>query len=104
MAQGFASSSGIFIGRNVTQVEVDFGSTPLSQKIFTISDSSATTTSYITASVAYDAPTGKDLDELEMDSIVVICGNCTNGTFDMVINTSDGSYLADKFKINYIIN
>ena len=101
--QCFASSTGIFIGRNITQIEVDFGATPLAEKIFTISDSLATT-SYITASIAYDAPTGKDLDEIEMDTIIVKCGNCTNGTFDMVINTSDGSYLEGCFKVNYIIN
>lgn len=87
-----------------TQVEIDFGATPLAYKIFTINDSDVVSSSYIIGEVAYDAPTGKDLDEIEMDNIVVKCGNCTNGTFDMIINTTDGSYLADKFKINYLIN
>jgi hypothetical protein len=92
-----APGSGTFA---VTQVEVDFGTTPVESAIFTITDAGMTTAKHVIASLAYEAPTGKDLDELEMDTLSIICGNGT-GQFDMFIRSTDGSYLADKFKINY---
>jgi hypothetical protein len=91
-------------GASITQTEVDFGSTPLSEKLFTITDAAATTSSKITCSLAYDAPTSKDLDELDMDNIIVRAGNSATGSFSLYVTTADGSYLADKFKINYIIS
>lgn len=85
----------------VTQVEVDFGATPVADAIFVITNGSVTASSKIIASVAYDAPTGKDLDELECDDLVIKAGNCSTGQFEMYIHAADGSYLHDKFKINY---
>ena len=93
----------LVVSASITQTEVDFGSTPLAEQIFTISDAAAIVGSKIVASLAYDAPTSKDLDELDMDDIIIKCGNATTGAFSMMIRSSDGSYLADKFKINYII-
>ena len=90
--------------RVIVQTEIDFGTAPLAEQTFSISDANATVGSKITASLAYDAPTGKDLDELEMDDLIIKCGNATTGFFDMLIKSVDGSYLADKFKINYLIN
>lgn len=90
-------------GASITQVEVDFGPTPISEAIFIISDSNATSSSRIKGSLAYDAPTGKDLDEVEMDNLAIDCGNASTGQFEMHICSEDGSYLHDKFKINYII-
>jgi hypothetical protein len=88
---------------SISQTEVDFGTTPLAEQTFTITDVAATIGSKIMATVAYDAPTGKDLDEIDMDDLVIKCGNATSGFFNMFIKSNDGSYLADKFKINYII-
>tara|TARA_R110000868_G_C10742688_1_gene752528 strand:+ start:569 stop:877 length:309 start_codon:yes stop_codon:yes gene_type:complete len=88
----------------IKQVEIDFGGLPVDGTLFTIEDSSVTLDSLIVASVAYDAPTDKDLDEITMDNLIIRCGNCSIGSFEMFIDTADGSYLADKFKINYIIN
>tara|TARA_R110000822_G_scaffold89740_1_gene207634 strand:- start:1603 stop:2277 length:675 start_codon:yes stop_codon:yes gene_type:complete len=85
------------------RTEIDFGSLPIYQKEFIITDSSVFETSNITAQIAYEAPTGKDLDEIEMDSFQIICGQSTNGTFKIIVKSVDGSYLADKFKINYSI-
>lgn len=87
----------------ITQIEVDFGVTPISENIFTISDGIVTSSSKIIANLAYDIPTGKDLDELEMDCLDIKCGNASTGQFQMFIKASDGSYLHDKFKINYTI-
>lgn len=85
----------------VSTTEVDFGSTPLYSKTFTITDASCTSTSNILTSLG-GTPTGKDADELEMDSLEIVCYPST-GSFDMFITSQDGSYLHDKFKINYII-
>jgi hypothetical protein len=86
-----------------TQVEIDFGALPIASKEFTIVDSSINSTSNIIATVAYDAPTGKDLDEVTMDNLQLRCGQSSSGSFKMFINTADGSYLADKYKINYTV-
>jgi hypothetical protein len=96
-------SGNLVTTQTITQVEIDFGTTPLSEKIFTITDAAATTTSKIICSLAYDSPTGKDLDELDMDDIILKVGSSTAGSFTLYVMTSDGSYLADKFKINYLI-
>ena len=84
------------------QTEVDFGTTPIASATFTIVDADVSVGSKIIASLAYIAPTGKDLDELEMDQLYIICGEGA-GSFDMLIRSNDGSYLADKFKINYMV-
>lgn len=86
-----------------TRVEVDFGSTPVAEQIFTIADGSVTATSKIIPVLAYAAPTGKDLDELEMDSLHIVAGNCSVGQFDMYVKSNDGSYLEGKFKIDYLV-
>lgn len=96
-------SGDLAVSASITQTEVDFGTTPLAEKTFSITDAGAIVGSKITATVAYDAPTGKDLDEIEMDDLIIKCGNATAGFFDMLIRAVDGSYLSDKFKINYII-
>ena len=83
------------------QTEVDFGTTPVKDGSFTITDSQITANSIVVATLAYDAPTSKDLDEVEMDDLVIRCGQATAGQFTMFIHAADGSYLADKFKINY---
>jgi hypothetical protein len=84
-------------------VEVDFGDIPVSDKEFTIFDPDVTAGSFIAVSMAYDAPTDKALDELEMDDLIIRAGSTTNGQFKIFINESLGTYLHGKFKINYII-
>lgn len=86
----------------ITQTEVDFGSTPVSEALFTIADATATATSKIIGSVAYAAPTGKDLDELEMDSLELKFGPKGAGEFYIYAKGLDG-YVHDKFKVNYQI-
>lgn len=84
--------------------EVDFGATPVDSGTFTITDDFVSTASLITAVAAYTAPTGKDLDELEMDQLNIICGGAVDGAFSMFITAVDGSYLEGTFKVNYTIN
>lgn len=85
------------------QTEVDFGETLyVNQKEFTITNSKVKEGSIISCSVAYDAPTGKDLDELEMDTIEVKAGDATKGSFKVLVTGTEGS-LHGKFKINYSV-
>ena len=86
---------------NIKQTEVDFGTTPVSEKEFTITDADVLVTSQLIGNVAYEAPTGKELDELEMDSLDLKFAPGA-GQFKIYAKGLDG-YLADKFKINYLV-
>lgn len=86
---------------NVAQVEVDFGDDLYTNyKIFTISDSTVVEGAKIIANIAYDAPTDKSLDEIEMDEIICTAGNSRTGSFDLIVKSLSGS-LKNKFKVNY---
>jgi hypothetical protein len=84
----------------ITETEIDFGATPVSEASFTIANAAITSAMKILTSVSYAAPTGKDQDELEMDDLELraVAGV---GNFVLYVRAADGSYLADKFKINY---
>jgi len=85
----------------VTETEIDFGTTPVSEASFVITDALVTSSAMkILTSVSYAAPTGKDQDELEMDDLQLRAVAGT-GNFTLYVKSADGSYLADKFKINY---
>jgi hypothetical protein len=84
----------------VTETEIDFGSTPVSEALFTITDAGIVSTMKVMATVSYAAPTGKDQDELEMDDLQLRAVAGT-GNFSLYVRAADGSYLADNFKINY---
>lgn len=85
------------------QVEIDFGSSLYQvQKIFNIVDSDVSQGNKILASLAYEIPTGKSLDELEMDEIVLKC-KANSGSLDILATSLTGSVYG-AFKINYQIN
>lgn len=88
-------------GGAVQQVEIDFGSLPVSEANFTITDPSVSPTSHIIGTVAYEKPTGKELDELEMDELDLKFGP-GSGQFTLYAVGENG-YIADKFKINYVV-
>lgn len=88
-------------GSSVRQVEVDFGPLPVSEMSFLITDPSVTPTSHIVGTVAYEAPTGKDLDELEMDELDLKFAP-GSGQFTLYAVGENG-YIADRFKINYVV-
>ena len=98
--QGVANI-GLPIAGNVKQTEIDFGATPVSEASFTIVDTDVSSSSQIIGTVAYEAPTGKDLDELEMDGLDLKFG-AGSGQFTLYVRGLDG-YLADTFKINYLV-
>lgn len=83
------------------QVEVDFGDALYqSYRIFEINDSDAEVGRKILAEVAYEAPTGKSLDEIEMDEFTVNAGCSEKGKINLIVKSLSGN-LHDKFKINY---
>ncbi len=86
---------------SIFQTEIDFGSLPVAEASFTVSNAGVTPTSNIAGSVAYVAPTGKDLDELEMDGVDLKFGP-GSGQLTIYARGQDG-YIADKFKISYVV-
>lgn len=88
-------------GADIKQIEIDFGPTPVAEASFLIDDVNVLLTSFLIGNVAYEAPTGKDLDELEMDSLDLKFAPGV-GQFTLYAKGLDG-YVADKFKINYLV-
>jgi hypothetical protein len=87
----------------IKQIEINFGfDIYTTHKIFDVVDSQIKDTDKIMAQVAYVAPEGKDLDELEMDAFVFTCG-AYDGGFTMLVKSLHGS-VSDNYKINYSIN
>lgn len=86
---------------NIKQTEIDFGTTPVSEASFIITDADVSAGSQLIGSIAYEAPTGKDLDELEMDALDVKLSPGV-GQFTAYVVGLDG-YVADKFKLSYLI-
>lgn len=83
------------------QTEIDFGTTPVSEASFTVGDEDVTVFSRITGQVSYEAPTSKDQDELEMDHLELMFAP-GDKSFTLYARGLTG-YVADKFKVNYII-
>ncbi len=86
---------------DIKQTEIDFGTIPVAEALFVITDAGVVVTSQLIGNVAYEAPTGKDLDELEMDSVDLKFAP-GSGQFTLYARGLDG-YIADKFKVNYLV-
>lgn len=85
------------------QVEIDFGSELYQkQKMFVIMDGDVVAGDIIIAQLAYDAPPGKDVEELWLEDIIFKCG-AFDGGFNMLATSLIGS-VTDKFLVNYYIN
>ena len=95
------TQASVTVSVNIKQTEIDFGTTPVSEGTFVITDGDVSATSQLLATLAYEAPTGKDLDELEFDAFHLACAPGT-GEFTLYVRP-DGGYVADKFKINYLV-
>ena len=85
----------------IKQTEIDFGTTGVSEASFLISDPDVATDSRLIGTVAYEAPTSKDLDEVEMDGLDLKFAP-GGGQFTLYARGMDG-YVSDMFKINYLI-
>lgn len=85
---------------SISQTEIDFGSTGVSEASFLITDAGVSASSKLIGTVAYVAPTGKDLDELDMDQIDLKFAP-GSGNFTLYATALNECLVADKFKINY---
>lgn len=88
---------------NVTgmgQTEKDFGATPVYEAIFTVVDAAVTAGMRIMAELAYEAPTGRSLDECEMVDFDISSGQAVAGSFQMLVQSRDG-LVAGLYKFSY---
>lgn len=85
----------------VRQTTIDFGSTPVNDATFTIVDKKITTDQFIIASLAYVAPSGKTLTDIETSSfdLKAVAGD---RKFTLYAKALDAALVSDKFIINYI--
>lgn len=83
------------------QIEIDLGPTPVYDSTILVSDSSVTPSSIVSVQMSGAAPTGKDADEVSMDTYE-LQATPGNGNFLLYIKGQEG-YLHDKFKILYTV-
>jgi hypothetical protein len=83
----------------ITQTEIDVGDVPVLEASILVTDALISSASKIIGGIAFVAPTGKDLDELEMDALELKFEPLT-GSFRAHIKGLEG-LIADKFKIWY---
>lgn len=87
-------------GVNVKQIEVDFSDGD-TEKEFIVVDADVSASNQIIAEMSKDTPTGKDTDEVEMDTFEIKCIPGA-GQFNMFIRSLEGM-VHDKFKVNYLV-
>jgi hypothetical protein len=90
------SGSGSF---TVTEIEVDFGSSPTRTKTFTVVDAGITASSKLIITQSGHAATGRQADENEMDPIL-FSGTPGSGQFILIANALTGP-VAGKYRVNY---
>ena len=84
------------------QVEIDFGSVAVEEKVFIITDADVQSGMKITATHSADAATDKEQDENEMDKLV-IAATANNGSITMYVSAIPNC-VSGAFKINYIVS
>jgi hypothetical protein len=84
------------------QVEVDFGTTPVERGVFVVTDADVTASSKLTGNIAYVAPTGKALDELQFDAFDLRFAPGAGG-FTLQILSLQGT-ASGKLKVNYTVS
>lgn len=86
---------------NVKLIEVDLGLIPVSEATFFVLDQSVTTSSLIQVNMSGITPTGKDADEVSMDSFMLLA-TPMSGKFKLYIRGLEGS-IHGKFKVVYSV-
>lgn len=82
-------------------VEIDLGPLPIYETTINIIDPEIMATNSVAVSMSNEIPTGKDPDEVSMDSYALYAF-AKNGSFDLYIRGLEG-YISDTFKIIYSI-
>jgi len=96
---GAAGTDGSDGALTVTEVEIDFGGTPVFEKQITVTDAGVSASSKIIATQSGKAATGKDADENQMDFLLM---NCTPASGQFVINAKAiPGPVSGLYKINY---
>jgi len=85
----------------ITEIEIDFGTSPTRTKTFTVTDASVSTSSKIVVSQSGHAATGRQSDENEMDPIL-FSGTPGSGQFTLIANALTGP-VAGKYRANYMV-
>lgn len=102
VASGFASNSSAFAGGggsvSMSQVTVDFGTTPVSSALFTVALVGVTVGQKVMAL----ATASGSLDELEMDGLVVAGRVPANDTLELAITALQGPVVGSKL-INVLL-
>jgi len=86
---------------NIKQTEIDFGSTPVHEASFVVVDVDVTGGSQLLGQIAYEAPTGGELDDVEMDAFNLRFAP-GSGQFTLFISSLEGM-VTGKYKVNYLI-
>jgi type III secretory pathway component EscV len=86
---------------SITQIEVDFGTTPTAYQTFTVLDNSVSPTSNLIVTQSGNAPTGRSADENQMDPIIFSATSGTGG-FTLIASALNGPVVG-KYKVNYIV-
>lgn len=85
----------------VTEIEIDFGSSPTRTKKFTVVDAGVSASSKLVITQSGHAATGRQADENEMDPIL-FSGTPASGQFTLIANALTGP-VAGKYRANYVV-
>lgn len=98
-ANGADGTDGADGALTVAEAEIDFGSVPVREKHFTITDAGISSTSKIIAVQSGKAATDRDADENEMDALIL---NCKPETGQFILNAfAIPGPVTGKYKVNY---
>lgn len=90
------------INSRVVEVEVDFGSTELEEKSFTVVDATVNTGSLIMLSISGNTPSdGRDIDEVRVENMQMLA-TPGSGQFTLNMNPKEGT-TTGKFKVLYFV-
>lgn len=86
----------------ITEIEVDFGTTPTYSKTFTIIDPTVSILSNLIITQSGSAAPGRSSDENEMDPIV-FSGTPAAGQFTLIATSLNGPVVGP-YMVNYIVS
>jgi hypothetical protein len=87
-------------GGQINEIEVNFGNTPVMEKMFNIIDAAVTATTKIIAVQSGSAPTGKNADDNEMD-VIHFTAFPKTGNFDLYATVISGFKVGGFYKVLY---
>jgi hypothetical protein len=85
----------------VRQVLIDFGATPITYGEFTFTDGRVNSNSNLMGNIAYVAPPGRDLDEVEMEPFS-ISFQPGGGQFIVLVQAIEGPVVG-QYYLNYYV-